>query len=54
MEEKEYIISIQLNWENVVLSESMEQAIKDIKNIFEEQHNLVLEDSEIKSVELNE
>lgn len=51
--EKEYVVSVEIKWDSVVLSESVEHAIENVKSIFEEQHNLTLKDSEIVSVELN-
>ena len=50
--EKQYYIKVELKWDNLVEAENIAEAIKNIKSIFEQAHDLVLEDSEIISVEL--
>lgn len=49
---KQYVIKIELKWDNLVEAENMVEAIENIKSIFEQEHNLDLDDSEIVSVEL--
>lgn len=50
--EKQYYIKVELKWDNLVEAENMAEAIENIKSIFEQEHNLDLDDSEIISVEL--
>ena len=50
--EKQYYIKVELKWDNLVEAENITEAIKNIKSIFEQAHDLVLDDSEIISVEL--
>lgn len=50
--EKQYVIKIDLKWDVVIDAENITQAIEYIKNSFEREHNLDLDDSEIVSVEL--
>ena len=50
--ERQYYIKVELKWDNLVEAESMVEAIENIKSIFEQEHNLDLDDSEIISVEL--
>ena len=52
MSEKQYWVKIELKWENVVIAESMEEAIKNIKRTMEHEHNLDLYDDEIISIQL--
>ena len=50
--EKQYVIKIDLKWDVVIDAENIAQAIEYIKDSFEREHNLDLDDSEIVSVEL--
>lgn len=52
MKEKEYYIVVKVETSISVFAENEEQAKQIVRNIYEENHNIVLDDSEF--VEINE
>lgn len=54
MKEKTYIISIEIKFENVVTATNKKNAIAILKDVFREEHNIELAQSEIKSVIIDE